>query len=175
MREVVLIAGILKALDINGTFLAQMVDFVLLLVFMRLFVWPPLTRAMAERRRRIQQELADAEAQRLAAVAARDAQQLALDGARAEAEAILERARRVAAEEARTVLEEARAQSERSQQQAREEIGRERAAAIAALRGEVADLVITATERLLRVRLNENEDRRLVDEFIASVGAGDRS
>jgi F-type H+-transporting ATPase subunit b len=164
-------AGILRSLDINGTFIFQIVDFVLLFIFLRLFVWPPLVKAMEQRRERVQRELAAAEEERRRAAAEREEQRRALEQARAEAQALLERAQRAAAEETQRLLEEARAQSERLQKQVREEIGREREAAIAALRGEVADLVLHATAKLLRTRVDAQEDRRLVEEFIATVGA----
>ncbi len=165
--------GILQALNVNGTFLAQIVDFVLLVLFMRFFVWPPLARAMEQRKQRVRQELADAEAERKRAEAEREAQARALEAARSEAQAIVERAQRTAAEEARSLLDEARAQGERLQRQVREEIAREREAAIAALRNEVAELVLEATGKLLRTRVDAAEDRRLVEDFIASAaGAG---
>lgn len=169
------VAGILQQLNINGTFLFQILDFVLLLVFLRIFVWPPLVKAMAQRRERIERDLAAAEEERRRAAAEREEQRRALEEARAEAQAVIERAHRAAAEEARALLEEARAQAERLQKQVHEEIDREREAAIAALRNEVADLVMEATGRLLRARVGEDEDRRLVEEFIAAAaGAEER-
>jgi F-type H+-transporting ATPase subunit b len=170
--------GILQALDINGTFVAQIVDFALLFLFMRFFVWPPLARAMEQRRQKVRQALAEAEEERRKAEEERLAQVRALEEARAEAQAIVERAQRTAAEEARTLLEEARAQGERLQRQFREEMERERAAAVLALRNEVAELVLEATGKLLRARMDNAEDRRLVADLISAAagpGAGEQA
>jgi F-type H+-transporting ATPase subunit b len=164
--------SILAALHINGTLLAQVVDFVLLLAFLRIFAWPPLVQAMEARRERIAADLAAAEDERQEAVRLREQQKADLDAAKAQAQEILERAQRAADEQARQIVHEARTQAERLQQQVREEIGREREAAVAALRAEVAELVLEAAGKLMRARLNAPEDRRLVEEFIATAEAG---
>jgi F-type H+-transporting ATPase subunit b len=170
------VGGILQALNINGTFVAQIVDFILLFLFMRYFVWPPLSRALEERRERVRREMEAAEREREQAEADRRAQEQALAQARAEAQAILERAERTAAEQARALVAEARAQAERLERQVQEEIRREREAAMAALRNEVAELVLEATRKLLRARVDREEDRRLVESFISdaveTTGAG---
>jgi len=56
--------GILQSLGINGTFLAQIIDFLLLFVFLRIFAWPPLVRAMEARRQRVTEQLEAAERER---------------------------------------------------------------------------------------------------------------
>jgi F-type H+-transporting ATPase subunit b len=166
------VGAILAALHINDTLLVQVVDFLLLLLFLRLFAWQPLLAAMEKRRRTIADQLAAAEDERQEAVRLRDQQRQELEAARAEAQQILERAQRAAAEQSREMLEAARAQAERLARQVREEIESEREAAVAALREEVADLVLAATAKLLRRRVDGPEDRRLVREFIGAAGDG---
>ena len=166
------VGAILAALHINDTLLVQVVDFVLLLLFLRLVAWQPLLGAMEKRRRTIADQLSSAEGERQEAVRLREEQRRELEAARTEAQQILERAERAAAEQSRTMIEEAKEQAERLARQVREEIAREREAAVAALRGEVADLVLEATAKLLRKRVDEPEDRRLVMDFIGSA-AGD--
>ncbi len=165
-------SGILQALDINGTFIFQVIDFVLLLVFLRIFVWPPLVKALEQRRQTVERELTAAEQERKLAVAERQEQLKALEEARAQAQAAVERAQRSAAEESKRLLGEAREQAERMQKRLAEEIEREREAAIASLRSEVASLVLAATDKLVRARVgaNEDADRELVAEFIGDVG-----
>lgn len=163
--------SILQSLHINGTLGVQVVDFLVLLIFLRLAVWPRLLQAMEARRRTIADQLGAAEAERQQAVQLREQQQSDLAGARAQAQEIIERAERAAAEQSRQLLEDAKAQAERLGRQVREEIGREREAAVAALRAEMADLVLAATSKLLRARLDAAADRRLVEELIGAAGA----
>jgi len=161
--------SILASLQINGTLLVQLVDFIVLLIFLRIFAWPPLLRVMEARRQRIADELGAAETERQEAVRLREEQLRDLSAAKTQAQEIVERAQRAAAEQARELLEEAKSQAERLARQAREEIGRERDAAVAALRDEMADLVLAAAGKLLRARVDAPEDRRLVQEFIGAA------
>ncbi len=163
--------SILQALHINSTLLAQLVDFILLFAFLRIFAWPPLLQAMERRRKNVEEHLAAAEGERQEAVRYRDEQQKALAEARAQAQEILERSRRAADEQARQLLEQAQAAAVRQREEARAEISRERDRAVVALRQEVADLVVEAASKLVRARLDDAGDRRLVEEFVASVNA----
>lgn len=162
--------GILHSLGINGTLLAQILNFVLLFVFLRIVAWPPLVKAMEARRQRIEEQITAAEAERKEAERARLQREEALATARADAQAIIDRAERVAADQSKALLDEARAQAERIRTDAEEGIAREREAALAALRGEVADLALLAAGKVLGQRVGEPEDRRLVEEFITEVG-----
>lgn len=160
----------MHSLGINGTLLAQILNFVLLFVFLRIVAWPPLVKAMEARRQRIEEQITAAEAERKEAERARLQREEALATARADAQAIIDRAERVAADQSKALLDEARAQAERIRTDAEEGIAREREAALAALRGEVADLALLAAGKVLGQRVGEPEDRRLVEEFITEVG-----
>jgi|GEM_PF-107184 len=164
-------ASILASLGINpGTFVLQILNFAILFVFLRIVAWPPLVKAMEQRRKGIDDQLGAARNEREEAVRLREQQNRELAEAKSQAQAIVERAQRAAAEESRQLLEEARAQAERMQKQVREEIARERDAAVATLRSEMADLVVEAAGRLLGARMDSAEDHRLADEFIAAAG-----
>jgi F-type H+-transporting ATPase subunit b len=164
--------SVLAGLGIDATFIAQVINFIVLFVLLRWLVYPSLLKILAERRERVSRALAEAEAQREEAVRLKEQHLAELQGARAEAQAVIDRAQRVAGEQARALLEEARAQAERQRQAVAEEIARERDAAIADLRNEVADLVIAATSKLVRARMNEAADKELVQELIGELGQG---
>jgi F-type H+-transporting ATPase subunit b len=163
------VGTILKGLGIDGTFLAEIVNFILLLLLLSWRAFPATKRVLAERRQRVEGALAQAEGEREEAIRIKEQHLNELQAARAEAQAILDRAQRAAGEQTRQILDEARAHADRLRRQAEEEIARERDAAILALRREVADLVVAATERLLRQRVDAAADRRLVEEFLADV------
>lgn len=162
--------SILASLHINGTLLAEIANFLLLLWFLRAYAWPPLVKAMEARRQGIQEQLTAAQDEREEAVRLREQEQQALTQARAQAQEIVERAQRSAAEQARELLDQAQAQAERLQRQMKEDLARERDAAVAALRNEVADLVLEATGKLLRARVDGAQDRRLVEGVLAAAG-----
>ena len=54
-------------------------------------------------------------------------------------------------------------------QQTREEIQSETRQALNAIKQQVADLTLAATEKVVRAQLNEAEQRRLIDEALADV------
>lgn len=165
-------SGILQSLDFNGTFVYQVIDFVLLFIFLRIFVWPPLVKALQKRREGIANDIAAAETERKEAERLRQEREEALSAARAEAQAIVERAERTAADEARTLVAEARAQAERIKAEVTAETARVKEGAVRALRDEVADLALLAAGRVLGHEVGGDEDRRLAQEFVAEVGRG---
>jgi F-type H+-transporting ATPase subunit b len=164
------VGSVLAGLGIDATFVAQVINFIVLFILLRWLVYPSLLKILAERRERVAKALTDAESERQEAVRLKEQHLAELQGARAEAQAVIDRAQRVAQDQAKSLLEEARAQAERQRQSVAEEIARERDAAIAELRNEVADLVIAATSKLVRARMNEAADRELVQEFIGDLG-----
>jgi F-type H+-transporting ATPase subunit b len=163
------VASVLKALGIDGTFLAEIVNFLLLLLLLSWRAFPATKRVLAERRQRVEGALAQAEDEREEAVRLKEQYLGELQKARGEAQAILDRAQRAAAEQTRQILDEARQQAERLKRQAQEDIARERDGAVLTLRREVAALVVAATEKLLRRRMDEAVDRQLVEEFLTDV------
>lgn len=165
-------SGILQSLDFNGTFVYQLIDFALLFIFLRIFVWPPLVKALQKRREGIANDIAAAETERKEAERLRQEREEALSAARAEAQAIVERAERTAADEARTLVAEARAQAERIKAEVTAETARVKEGALRALRDEVADLALLAAGRVLGHEVGGDEDRRLAQEFVAEVGRG---
>lgn len=142
------------------------VIFGLLLIVLRRYAWGPITSAMEEREQTI-----DASIQR-AEEALKEARQIQADNQRArrEAEQEAQRILREAREEAEKLRSEEEAQTRerirQMQEQAQAEIEREKQSALDDLRAEVADLAIQAAEKILGESLNEQRQRRLVDDFI---------
>lgn len=163
--------SVLQALGFDGTFFAEIVNFLLLLLLLSWRAFPATRRTLADRRQKVEGALAQAEDEREEAVRLKEQHLAELRQARAEAQGILERAERTAAEQVRQVLEEAREQGERLKRQAEADIGRERDGAILALRREVGDLVVAATEKLVRRHVDESVDRQWIDEFLADVAS----
>ncbi len=160
----------MEALGINAGFLiAQLVNFGVIILLLAVVAWRPLTRVLDDRAVRVAKQIEDAE------VAAK-----ARQNAEAEAEQIIERARREAssfADEARGrgeeagqgVLAEARAEAEKIVAEAREKAQAERNRQLADMRDQVAGLAIAATRKLVGESLDEKRQRALVSEFFTKV------
>ncbi len=151
--------------------LTHVVGFLLVLWLLRRVAWKPLLTMLDARRQHIEQRLTDVErakvdiarlqeeyVQRLASVeetARTKLREATLDGKRIAME-IHEQARA----EARQIVEEMKAK-----------LHLEVAQANVALRDRIAELVVEATERLLRTRLDTQQDQALVTQFLDELEA----
>jgi F-type H+-transporting ATPase subunit b len=151
--------------NINATLIAQIVVFVALWWFTAKFVWPPITKALDERSKRIADGLAAADKAKadLASAERRVADELrkARDGA-AEVRSGAER-------QAGQLLEEARAEAGRIVAAAKK--AAEDEAALAAqrardqLRDQVAQLAVAGAERILRREIDANRHAELLADL----------
>ncbi len=67
------------------------------------------------------------------------------------------------------IVEKANTQARRMIEEAREEIEREKGAALAELRGEVADLAIQAASKILDETLDASKHRKMVNSFLRQL------
>ena len=140
--------------------------FIALLFILRRFAWGPITSALEERERKIDDSIRRAEK--------------ALDESR-HVQKENKRIRRDAELEAQRLLRATREEIERLRAdellrtreeigqlhaQAQDEISRKKEEALQALRTEVADLAVQAAERILRANLDVQLQRGLVDSFL---------
>ncbi|HET7474329.1 MAG TPA: F0F1 ATP synthase subunit B [Candidatus Limnocylindrales bacterium] len=148
------------------------------IVFAVILYWlfgGPLSRMLAERRARIQQGLEDAEEARRAREAADQERIAALQEARREANDILTRAQKLADESRERDLAAAREEVERVRSRATADLEAEKQRAINEIRAEVADLALKAAGRVVGETMNDDRQRRLVEEFLQETSAGDGS
>jgi F-type H+-transporting ATPase subunit b len=89
--------------------------------------------------------------------------------ARTQAEEILDRARKTGAVTERNAQEHAEQRREQLMEQTRREIETETRRAIQEIRREVADLTVIATEKVTRKVLDEDDQRRLVEDALSEL------
>jgi F-type H+-transporting ATPase subunit b len=92
-----------------------------------------------------------------------------LKEARVQAEQILERARATAESAQQRTLEDAKERREELLEQTRRDVEAETRRAISAIRAEVANLTILATEKVTRKHLNDDDQKRLVEEALSEL------
>ena len=131
--------------------------------------FPRISAALDRRQRAIEDSIDAAEQTR------READELLADyrqrlaEARQQAEEIVQRARQAADVHERDATDQAKARREQLMEQTRREIELETRRAIDEIRSEVADLTVTATEKITRKTLTPEDQRRLLDEAIAEL------
>ena len=139
------------------TFLA----FLVALFILRKYAWPAITEALEKRQRVIEESIETAERARAESAALLEEYRARLREARTQAEEILARARKAGEVVERESLEDARAKREELLEQTRR--------AIQEIRSEVADLTILATEKVTRKTLDDDDQKRLVEEALGEL------
>ena len=157
-------------LDLNpGLIVWTIITFLAVLVILSKTAWKPIVGALTKREEEIrtsieQAEKANAEAQRLLE---ENKRQLAL--AEAKAQAAMREGREMGEKLKAEIIEKAHASSRQMIEQAKEEIRREKDSALTQLRGEVADLAVTAASKIIDANLDVNKHRSLVDTAIGDI------
>lgn len=146
--------------------------FVLFFFLVREFALGGLQQTLQERRERIEQGLKDAEQARRDRESAEQERLAALQEARREANEIIDRAQRAAAESRERDMAATRDELARLRERASAEIDAEKQRAIAELRAEVTDLALAAAGRVVRESMTDDRQRRLVEEFLRDSAAG---
>jgi len=163
----------LEALGINlGYLIVQILNFLIILVVLRAWVFKPILGLFEARRAKISQGLEDA---RVAAEARANAEKEAREiiaKAETERQQKVRDASTQAEQTVRDMLAEAEVQAAKIRENAQSEIAQERNQILADVRGQVAALAMAATQKLLGEALDEKRQRSLIDEFFSGVKSG---
>ena len=152
-----------------GLMIWTLVSFFLTFLVLRKYAFGPLAQLVEKRRTIVRDNLEASERSRDEAQLLLDEYKQQLAQARREAGEIVERARATGAELERQMREEATAQRERDIATAKAAIEAETRQSIDQIKGQVADLTMIATEKVVGRALDQAEGRRLVEEALAEV------
>jgi len=153
-------------LTINGTLIAQLLIFLVMLGILYRFAWGPLLRILNERRARIAQGVEATERAKRELEEAERERQTKLEEARREAQAMLDRITKQAEDLRKELEAKAREQAEALIAKARTEIQQERQKAVQDLRLQVADLAVMAAGRIIGESLDAKKHRELIERAI---------
>ncbi len=147
--------------------------FVVLLALMKWKLFPVVKNLMEQRTQRIQDSLDDADRERAEAAEVRARYEAELADAKAEAARLVDEAREQAASVRADLQARAEADIADMRERAAADVEASKRQAIADLQSEVSDIALGAAEAVLGRSLENPEmQRQLVDDYIASVGAG---
>ena len=146
-----------------------LITFLIVLFVLKKFAFGRIAGLLDERRASIQKNIEAAETARAESEKLAEEYRQQLAEARQEATQILERARHAAEEQRRKLQEDINVERERGIAQAQAAIQAETRQALDRIKREIADLTIVTTERVLKRKLDETEQRRLIDEALADV------
>ncbi len=156
-------------MEINATLVGQLITFALLVWFTMKYVWPPITKAMTERQKRIAEGL---EASDRSKRELEEAEHKALNiirDAKTEASQVVDQAHKRSVQIVEEAKENARAESKRIVDHAQDQIELEVSQAKEALRKQLASLAVAGAEKILKRNLDASANAALLDEFAAEI------
>ena len=157
---------------VPGIVLAQCLNFLLLILVLRVIAFKPLLKVLDQRKERIAKGIEDARKAeaRLANIEADYSKRM--DEARAEGQKTVAELTANAEKQAQAIIAKANEDAARLKVQAQEDALLERNKALADLRSQVVALSMAAANKLVGEAMDEKRQRVLVDEFFSGVKAG---
>ncbi len=160
---------LLGTLGLNGKlFLAQLVNFSIVLVVMWKWVYTPLVKLMDTRAKAIKDGLAQAQLAQQKLTEASVEKERTLRAAQADAQALLEAARAKADALHQEKLRQARLEIEKIVEETKQRIQHERAESLRDLQREVVDLTLQATRKVMH-GLDETVHKALLQQAIKDI------
>ncbi|PTR35324.1 MULTISPECIES: F0F1 ATP synthase subunit B [unclassified Luteibacter] len=156
-------------MEINMTFLGQMISFAILVWFTTKFIWPQLNGAIEERQKKVAEGLAAAERARAELKDADAKVAVEIKQARLQATEIIDKAQ----QQANQLLEKARAEAtgeiNRLKAQAQDEIASMAQRAREQLREQVGALAVRGAEKIVQREIDPAAHRALLDQLAAEI------
>jgi len=152
------------------TIIWTVINFAILLAVLYKFLYKPLLGALNARDEQIEGALKKAAADRAEAERLRAELEAKLADAQREAQNIISTANKTAAAAREQIETEARNRAAEMLENATKTIEREKVKALAELREEVANLAIMVAGKVIDKNLDNAEQRRLAESFVAEVG-----
>jgi len=159
-------------MDLNATFIGQIIVFLILLWFIARFVVPPLARANDERRRKIADGLAAAEKGQKDLEAASGRVNELLREARERARTVEDQAQRRANETVEAAKQAAQSEGARIVAAARVEVGAEQQKVREQLSRDVGNLIVAGAAKLLEREIDPKAHAQLIEQLAADIAKG---
>ncbi len=150
-------------------FIYRVMNFAVLFIVLFFLLRKPMSQGLKQRTANIKAELEELEAKREEAKRQYAILEARLKEVEKEREAILEEFRAQGEREKEKIIQEARAMAERIKAQAQFTIEQETEAAKSELKREIAEMSAALAEDLLKQNINDDDQVRLVDEYLERV------
>jgi F-type H+-transporting ATPase subunit b len=159
-------------MDFNLTLIGQTVAMIVFVWFCMRFIWPPVMKAIEQRRKEIADGIAAGEKGQRELAEARHGSEAILAEARQKAGQVVDLAHKRGSEMVGEAKNTALAEGERIVAQARSEAANERTRARDGLRNEVAALAVAGAARVLGREVDAKAHAALLDELAAELEKG---
>jgi F-type H+-transporting ATPase subunit b len=152
-----------------GLMIWTIVAFLITLFVLKRYAFGPIQKMIDERRQRIEDSIAAAEDARVEARKLLEEHRALMGQARRDAEEILVEARKTADASRERLKDELESDRQRRMEETKRQIEAETHRALGQIRQEVAELTLLAAAKVTGKVLDSADQRRLIDEAIASL------
>lgn len=145
--------------------LAQAINFLILLVVLKIFLYQPILKMLSSRKQKIAKSLKDAEAAEEALKHAEGKSRETMSKAIAEAEAIVKQAHEDAKLEAQKIVKESQKKADLILELAQKQADKEKDKILNKAKMSLGDLVSLAVEKIVGTKESESSIARAIDEI----------
>ena len=153
-------------IDLNATFFAQIVNFLVLVFILKKLAYKPVKKILKEREDKIAESLNKADADVAEAQAVLEERRKALAEARTKAEEIVKDAEKRASETREDSIRETKNEIAQMKKAAAAEIQRDRARAMEQLRADVVSLSMAAAGKIIEKNIDKAQNEQIITEFV---------
>lgn len=153
-------------IELNATFFAQILNFLILVGILRLVAYKPVVRILKERADKIQESLDKADSDAKEADRLLAEYKAKITEANLKADEIIRNAEKRAAEYREAQEAEVKRQIEDRKKAAEADIERDRARAVAELKGQMVALSLAAAGKIISKNISEEDNEQIISEFV---------
>jgi F-type H+-transporting ATPase subunit b len=157
----------MSGLGVNvWTLIAQIVNFLILLLVLYFFAYKPVMKMLDERSHKIKESMDEVQKVKEQAAQTEEEFKKKIEAASKEGQEVIARAMRTGEEARQRAQAEAKQEAQGLVEKARVEIQRERDETIGELRQEFADLTVVAAEKVIGKSLDKESHRQIIDQVL---------
>ncbi len=158
-------------IEINATILAQVLNFIILVLILRALAFEPVAKMLKQRSDKIQDSLDQAAASQKAAEQTLAQYKSQLADANKRAQQIIDQAELSARQHRDAAIADTKREIERMKLNAQAEIQLERNRAFEDMKAQIVSLSLQAAEKIVAKNLSSKDNDKLVNDFISDLNA----
>lgn len=148
------------------TFAFTILNIVILYIILRKLLFKPVTKHMDDRTKKIQQALDAAEESKEMVRQMKVEYDEKIKAAKEEGEKVIEMYKQMAEKEYNSIIETAKQEADQMIADAKAELQVEKEELITSIKGEISDLVLATSEKVIKKNLDNDTNKKLIFDFI---------
>ena len=157
-------------LNINGTLIAIVINFIILVYVLKYFLYEPVMKILEERKSHVDMTLSEADVKIKSAEAFMEDGREAIDKANSSAKNIIEEASNAAEKIKKESMTKAKKDIEEHKERAKEEIKQLKLEAKRSIANEAARLSVIIAEKMIQKKMDKKTQKSVADSVIERIG-----